>query len=239
MILARNIQYINTYYRGGHFTDSEGPGDFENYCLLIWKKNCGLDALIVSNLCVIMYNRDICLRAISTYFLNVTGKAVWMPGRHQRIPDARKNAEAKSAEEDRLQRFSSFGFCWMDANSWTSSVTSSPSLRCSLPYCLTERPIGAAAVEGLSFLGWVQKPVSGFFSQWGPFVSYSTKTSLNYYGYGRLRFCSGRYKCLVSRSHHQSAITVPEGKISTFRNRGISALPTTKSSIPIFSLYLH
>lgn len=50
--------------------------DFGNYCLLIWKKNCGLDALIVSNLCVIMYNRDICLRAIRTYFLNLTGKAV-------------------------------------------------------------------------------------------------------------------------------------------------------------------
>lgn len=129
--------------------------------------------------------------------------------------------------------------CWMDANSGTSSVTSSPSLRCSLPYCLTEWSVGAAAVEGLSFLGCVQKPVSDFFSQRGPFVSYSTKTSLNYYGYGGLRFRSGRYKCLVSCSHHRSDITVPQGNISTFHNGGIGALPTTKSSITIFTLHLH
>lgn len=153
-----------------------------------------------------------------------------MPGRHQRIPDARKNAESKSAEEERLRRFSSFGFCWMDANSGTSSVTSSPSLGCSLQ---------RGPLEELSFLGCVQKPVSGFVSQWGPFVSYSTKTSLNYYGYGRLRFRSGRYKCLVSRSHHRSAITVPEGKISTFRNGGISDFLQPKVPSPIFCLHLH
>lgn len=157
-----------------------------------------------------------------------------MPGRHQRIPNARKNAEAKSAEEERLQRFSSFGFCWMDANSGTSCVTSSPSSRCSLPYSLTERSVGGAAVEGLSFLGCVQKPVSGFFSQWGPFVSYSTKTLLNYDGYGGLRFRSGRYKCLVSHSRHRSAITVAEGKISSFATEGLVPFLQAKVLSPFF-----
>lgn len=49
---------------------------------------------------VIMYNRDICLRAMNTYCRNVTGKSVWMLGF---IPEnpwcTHKYAEAETVDE--------------------------------------------------------------------------------------------------------------------------------------------
>lgn len=94
-----------------------------------------------------MYNRDICLRAINTHFLNVRENPWCTQGKG-------RGGEAAAYQHLDLR--------------WTLTATSSEQVawnhhrakQCRLPHRLTESSIGAAEVEGLSLLVCVQNKLN-------------------------------------------------------------------------------